>query len=284
MIKKTLLIVSCLIIFPGFVLAENINAGFVSGIWYSKFPFFSGEDIKIYSAVQNYSGSSISGKVFLYDFNDLIGETNFLVGNKEVIDVGINWTATQGSHNFRLEIIGDDGELISNSLTGRDVFVDLDTDRDEIGNREDLDDDNDGLSDKTEILNGLDPLNVDSDGDGINDNFDLINEFEYEKELDKVVESSVERVSDLNENVKQKSVFTIKQLIEKAQENIQDKKQEVEKELEYEKDNFARKIYLATLSFVDFTLENNIALYLILLVACLLMIKMIESIINYLKR
>ncbi|MCK5561585.1 MAG: hypothetical protein KAJ51_13365, partial [Thermoplasmata archaeon] len=45
----------------------------------------------------------------------------------------------------------------------------IDTDEDDIPDSEDLDDDNDGLSDKKEIKLGTDPLIPDSDGDGIND-------------------------------------------------------------------------------------------------------------------
>ncbi len=284
MIKKILFIVFCFILFPSFVLAQDVNAGFVSGIWYSKFPFFSGENIKIYSAVQNHSGSSISGKVFLYDFNDLIGGTNFFVDDGELVDIGIDWIAIQGNHSFRLEITGADGGLISNSLMGREVFVDLDTDNDEIGNREDPDDDNDGLSDEIEQLNGLDPLNIDTDQDGIEDSLDLSNEFKYEENLNQIVQGSVEKVSDLGQNAAQKSLDVIKDSINRVRGSVDEQKKEIVKDLESEKDSFSRKIYLATLSLIDFTLNNNVALYFVLLVVFLLVIRVFELIMSYFKK
>jgi len=283
-IKKILFIVFCFILFPSFVLAQDVNAGFVSGIWYSKFPFFSGENIKIYSAVQNHSGSSISGKVFLYDFNDLIGGTNFFVDDGELVDIGIDWIAIQGNHSFRLEITGADGGLISNSLMGREVFVDLDTDNDEIGNREDPDDDNDGLSDEIEQLNGLDPLNIDTDQDGIEDSLDLSNEFKYEENLNQIVQGSVEKVSDLGQNAAQKSLDVIKDSINRVRGSVDEQKKEIVKDLESEKDSFSRKIYLATLSLIDFTLNNNVALYFVLLVVFLLVIRVFELIMSYFKK
>jgi len=283
-IKKILFIVFCFILFPSFVLAQDVNAGFVSGIWYSKFPFFSGENIKIYSAVQNHSGSSISGKVFLYDFNDLIGGTNFFVDDGELVDIGIDWIAIQGNHSFRLEITGADGGLISNSLMGREVFVDLDTDNDEIGNREDPDDDNDGLSDEIEQLNGLDPLNIDTDQDGIEDSLDLSNEFKYEENLNQIVQGSVEKVSDLGQNAAQKSLDVIKDSINRVRGSVDEQKKEIVKDLESEKDSFSRKIYLATLSLIDFTLNNNVALYFVLLVVFLLVISVFELIMSYFKK
>ena len=48
----------------------------------------------------------------------------------------------------------------------------MDTDGDGIGNNADTDDDNDGVSDTDEIVNGTDPLNPDTDGDSYNDGQD----------------------------------------------------------------------------------------------------------------
>ncbi|MFW0862426.1 MAG: hypothetical protein ACKKL6_02465 [Candidatus Komeilibacteria bacterium] len=48
----------------------------------------------------------------------------------------------------------------------------LDSDNDGIGNNADPDDDNDGLTDIEEDINGTDPLKADTDGDGVNDKED----------------------------------------------------------------------------------------------------------------
>lgn len=48
----------------------------------------------------------------------------------------------------------------------------LDTDGDTLGNNKDEDDDNDGVLDIEEIKAGIDPLKLDTDGDGVNDKND----------------------------------------------------------------------------------------------------------------
>ena len=48
-----------------------------------------------------------------------------------------------------------------------------DFDNDGTGDNEDLDDDNDLLTDISEIENGTDPNNVDTDSDGYSDNIDI---------------------------------------------------------------------------------------------------------------
>ncbi len=53
-----------------------------------------------------------------------------------------------------------------------EAVVDLDTDGDGIVNKDDADDDNDGMSDTDELAVGLDPLDVDTDDDGILDGVD----------------------------------------------------------------------------------------------------------------
>ncbi|MDG2492323.1 MAG: BspA family leucine-rich repeat surface protein [Flavobacteriaceae bacterium] len=53
-----------------------------------------------------------------------------------------------------------------------DPSEDTDTDGDGTGDNSDADDDNDGVSDVDETIDGTDPLNADTDGDGIPDNTD----------------------------------------------------------------------------------------------------------------
>jgi len=50
----------------------------------------------------------------------------------------------------------------------------LDTDGDGIGNRVDVDDDGDLVTDDTELINGTDPLNPDTDQDGVSDGLDQL--------------------------------------------------------------------------------------------------------------
>ena len=80
---------------------------------------------------------------------------------------------------FELEITDSDGNrsvdttvvLVNDTRTGGGDSV-LDTDNDNIPNDIDPDDDNDGISDVTEVANGTNPLLADSDGDQVNDDKD----------------------------------------------------------------------------------------------------------------
>ena len=55
-----------------------------------------------------------------------------------------------------------------------DPLEDTDTDGDGIGDNSDVDDDNDGVSDVDETMDGTDPLNADSDSDGLSDSEEII--------------------------------------------------------------------------------------------------------------
>jgi len=133
----------------------------------------------VYTAIQNNSGSDIQGTIEFLVNGKSVGESAFSIINGRIIEVWTDWEVTQGNHSvaasikeaFKVEI-GKEPELISlgNTLLGAsEVFADQDTDKDEIGNLEDTDDDNDLLSDETEKQLGTDPLNPDSDEDGLKD-------------------------------------------------------------------------------------------------------------------
>lgn len=155
------------------------NAGFVTGIWYSRLPFFEGETIRIYGAVQNRSGFDITGKARFFDKEKPIGENSFATLDGRLIEVWADWKAVQGEHSFSVEIVeamksqaGKKPEPITLSFPSSQtsqITVDKDTDGDKQGNQEDADDDNDGLSDKEELSRGTDPLVKDTDKDGVPD-------------------------------------------------------------------------------------------------------------------
>ncbi len=146
----------------------EVNSGFVSGIWYSQTPFFAGDNIRIYTAIQNQAGFDIKGKIRFYDNNEIIGESEFSSISGHLIEEWIDWSVTEGEHKIRVEIIdpvksspGSDPEpvrLLSDSSPTDTQYADVDTDKDGIGNKEDPDDDNDGITDEEEIKLGTDPL------------------------------------------------------------------------------------------------------------------------------
>lgn len=152
--------------------AETFNAGLVSGIWYSKTPFFAGETVRMYTAVHNNSGSDIVGKVRFLTNNAPIGEMAFSAPEGGLVQAWIDWKVHGGNSKIEAEMVdvkrlevGKNPEpiVLTSPLVAQDeISVDTDTDQDQIGNLQDTDDDNDGLSDEKERALGTDPLKPDA--------------------------------------------------------------------------------------------------------------------------
>ena len=169
MLKIKFLIILVLFLTAHIVLAQDsLNAGFVDGLWYSKTPFFAGEEVRIYTVIQNQSGFDIIGTVKFFNNDKLLSQSDFSIVNGRLIEKWADWKPSQGKHNISVKIsntkkieIGKEPEAINlaayTSITEAHD-IDLDTDGDGIGNKDDLDDDNDGLSDVEENKNGTNPL------------------------------------------------------------------------------------------------------------------------------
>lgn len=158
---------------------EGANAGFVNGLWFSRYPFFAGDTVRLYAALQNNSGFDIKGAATFFDKNEKIGEANFSVVNGRLLEVWTDWHVSEGNHAisvviakaFKVEIGKDPAPitLAFASFVKEPVMVEKDTDGDHVGDSIDNDDDNDGLTDVEEKNYGTNPLAVDSDGDGVSD-------------------------------------------------------------------------------------------------------------------
>ena len=141
------------------------NAGFApSNIWYSRSPFFSGDSIRIYTIIFNGSSEDLIGVVEFLDNGILIGKTDFsLASGGRARDVWVDWVAKDGKHTITARLsgvhaVGTGGKkrpiVLENIETAKnELAIDFDTDRDGIGNTDDLDDDNDNVSDIDEIKN-----------------------------------------------------------------------------------------------------------------------------------
>ncbi len=110
--KKTVFLAVLLswLLFPVHTLAETdapaaMNAGFISGIWYSKNSFFIGDKIRIYSAMRNNSGYDIIGTINFYDGQSVIGSSDFSVVDGQLIERWTDWTVTPGTHNIYAKIV-----------------------------------------------------------------------------------------------------------------------------------------------------------------------------------
>lgn len=149
-----------------------LNAGFVSGIWFSKFPFFAGEHIRVYAAVQNQSEFDLVGKVQFFDGETLTGEKNFSALQGRLIEQWMDWRVSSGEHRLYVRMAevlaskpGEEARPITLQFDTSEtkVFVvDRDTDGDGVGDADDQDDDNDGISDERELQLGSDPLSPDT--------------------------------------------------------------------------------------------------------------------------
>ena len=183
-----LFIVASLIGAPIISFAEELplrNAGFVqTSIWYSKESFFAGDVVRVYTIVFNGSTYRLEGVVEFYDNDVLIGTKEFILsGEGRVSDVWVDWAPKEGKHAISARMVKtiavfSDGKkypvAVGSVSTGNNErLVDLDTDRDGVGNKDDTDDDGDSVLDVDEVKNSTDPLKKDSDGNGVPDGKEL---------------------------------------------------------------------------------------------------------------
>ena len=239
-----ILISLILLILPVCVVSadSSLNAGFVSGIWYSDTKFFAGDDIRIYSALQNRSGYDIQGEVSFYVDNELIDTTEFSALSDRLIETWSDWKAIDGDHVVKVEIshierleVGSFPEIVnvsSNNYLEDSVFVDIDTDGDGQGDTDDDDDDNDGLSDLEEGQIGSDPKKVDTDEDGINDGDDPDPLVPLSEDNDIATDTSSEDIfMEVAQDTISEIVDTIDRFVDSQAEQVIAKKEEISREI-----------------------------------------------------
>jgi len=162
----------CLLLF--FTIAPLIHAsplpraGFLpSNIWFSPEPFFASDTVRIYTVLYNESDEDIEGTVTFLDNDTVLETADFSMAQGRVQDIWIDWTPAEGEHSISAKIthanisLAEGDIAITPAYESTDkttIFVDIDTDKDGIGNRDDPDDDNDNIFDQEEIKNGTNPL------------------------------------------------------------------------------------------------------------------------------
>lgn len=265
---------------PAFAQDAGVNAGFVSGIWYSQYPFFAGETVRIYTALQNQSGFDITGKVKFFDKDDILGESEFEVINGRLVEKWTNWQAIAGEHEIYVKLIdtyktvaGGSPEPINLGFSASSIdkrFVDRDNDNDDIGDIEDTDDDNDGLDDAQEESLGTDPFNPDTDNDGINDS----EEIKQNSSSASSAESVARKVADSLDSQTSGVIEQVKEKLEEKIESLKVEIDEIEKGelagVKAEKDDnlTGKKIQSGFLSVLVFILDKK---WLLLIVIILLL-------------
>lgn len=135
------------------------------------------QPVRIYATVHNVGTSDTEALIEFYDSDRKIGSKAVSVRTGGRPDeMWMLWTpASEGNHLLRVRLVSDSDtpdENMDNNAIVLDMYADVDTDGDNVPNRVDLDDDNDGVLDTKDQF----PLDVtrskDTDGDGIDDKVD----------------------------------------------------------------------------------------------------------------
>ncbi len=99
------------------------NTGFIkSGLWYSKDPFFDGDNIRIYTIVFNGSEYDLKGEVFFEDNGKVICKGSFASTVGRTQEIWCDWKATKGEHKITARIVNPKISPIGEAL--RSVILD----------------------------------------------------------------------------------------------------------------------------------------------------------------
>ncbi len=193
--KKIFTVVVMVFLFlPAIALATS-DLGFkVTSVRFAsnKEKFISGNKERVYVSVSNYGTEDASGTVIIYRDVQVIAEKPVSVLAQGFVDeVYADFVVPEQPFRIYFELKGvepADQNSSNNQFLAQLYEVDIDTDRDGIGNSVDNDDDNDGLTDSVEDSLGTDPLRYDTDGDGVNDALDAypLDPSKNKKELPKI--------------------------------------------------------------------------------------------------
>ncbi len=175
MAKKIFLSLAIILLVPATAHAASDLSISESGIWFSSKKPLAKEVVRIYANVENSGQSDARGIVKFYIDQTHISSQPITVLAYKSSTVFTDWTPSEGYYKIKVDVVDvdpSDGFLGNNSAVVYDFKVDLDTDGDGIYDTEDWDDDNDGIDDGIEMINGTNPLLADTDGDGANDKID----------------------------------------------------------------------------------------------------------------
>ena len=146
-------------------------------VTFSKSGLLEGDTVRIFVRVFNLGDTDVKGFIsFLDNGKEMTSSQPISAKANTYDDVFIDWKLKAGKNKIEIKLVNLnslDENLENNKTIVKELFVDLDTDGDDIGNEKDLDDDNDGVLDNQEIAIKTDPLNSDTDKDKIEDGIDV---------------------------------------------------------------------------------------------------------------
>ncbi len=126
----------------------QLNAGLVSGIWYSQPTFFAGEEIRIYAAIQNQSDQDITGEAVFYINDKLIGTSAVSISSGRLGEAWVDHAFEKGSQTIEVKLINTESSQpgqpqqtsdLSRTTMAVTLEVDSDVDGDDIGDSQDDD-------------------------------------------------------------------------------------------------------------------------------------------------
>lgn len=187
--RRHVLIILLSALFPFCASAQSLAGIPSGGIWFSKDPFFAGEQITVNTVVFNATENEIRGTLEFLDGDALIEKKEITLAASENRVIGFTLLVTEGKHAFRVRVAGGDfigkegaplqlklqkgvsGDYaVQTTQAVRDALKDTDTDG--IADINDSDIDGDRLSNEQEKKLGTNPKIADTDGDGILDGVD----------------------------------------------------------------------------------------------------------------
>lgn len=86
-------------LFAPYVTQAALNAGVVDGVWFSSTTPTEGEEVRIYTAIQNQSDETITGTVAFLVNGDIVGTAPFTVVRNDIIRVSTPYTFTGGEYD-----------------------------------------------------------------------------------------------------------------------------------------------------------------------------------------
>lgn len=175
-----------------------------SGVVFSNSSPLEGDTVRIRATVNNLSSLDLLGTVrILANGKSVGGDQAISALAKNSDDVFVDWTpASYGTYEIHVQVIPWDasGDDPSNNSVKKSIFIDQDTDRDNIPNNSDPDDDNDGVADADDSF----PLNrsesLDSDGDGKGNNEDTDDDNDGHLDVDDQLPLNPQYYKDLDKD------------------------------------------------------------------------------------
>lgn len=208
------------------------NIGFIqNNIWYSKDLFFEGDKVRIYTMIFNGSSYDFRGSLEFFASGKSIGKSNFSLVNGAFQVLWTDWIAEGGNKKVyanivesRISLPGGVEEVVvlENAKTGEvEIFVDKDTDKDGVGDKVDIDDDNDNILDAEETKKGTNPL--------VKNTISTSAVFQkIEEKTDKKIIPEPKEIAESAQGI----IASVNEFLDEQKEKVKTKKEKLKKKLE----------------------------------------------------